>query len=288
MCSADDQAGAEESLLHLSTSEVLQWKTSLTESSMEDVNLLGSAVASTQKKSDIVAATTMARELADGLDSMMGQLLDKIEVDQVPEPDSRGSLIPGTAHYENSTPGIVTLCQDFYKVVAAFKFTLDPMAESGQQAASTECSVDSFPKLNEMLQHGATGLLRKAWKKIREAADETQHTATYEVVSKEYLDLKEIQDALKHLCDYTLDPQSLGSGCAPSSNAVPLQVQHPRTTSTGMPAAKCWKKKPTLKTWPERYVRIMEDPGSENRVGLFVFDDEATGVLGDLGSARST
>jgi len=55
-----------------------------------------------------------------------------------------------------------------------------------------------------------------------------------------------------------------------------------------MPAAKCWKKKPTLKTWPERYVRIREDPGSENRVGLFVFDDETTGVLGDLGSARTT
>ena len=261
---------------------------------MEDVNLLGSGVASMQKKSDIVAATTMARELADGLDSMMGQLLDKIEVDQVPEPDSRGSQIPGTAYYENSIPGIVTLCQDFYKVVAGFKFTLDPMLEGGQQAPSTVCSVDTFPKLNEMLQRGATGLLRKAWKKIREAADETQHTPTYEAVSKEYLDLKEIQDALKHLCDYTLDPKSLGSGSAPSSDAAPPDAQisggqlHRRSTSSGMPAAKCWKKKPTLKTWPERYVRIMEDPGSENRVGLFVFDDETTGVLGDLGSARTT
>lgn len=240
-----------------------------------------------QKKSDIVAATTMARELADGLDSMMGQLLDKIEVDQVPEPDLRGSQIPGTTYYENSTPGIVTLCQDFYKVVAAFKFTLDPMVDIGQQAPSTECSVDSFPKLNEMLQRGATGLLRKAWKQIREAADETQHSATYEMVSKEYLDLKEIQDALKHLCDYALDPESLGR--APSSEEQISGGQlHRRSTSTGMPAAKCWKKKPTLKTWPERYVRIMEDPGSENRVGLYVFDDEATGVLGDLGSARLT
>ena len=275
-------------MLHMSTDEVVQWKNSLTKSTLEDIQELGSEVASGMKKHDEQAAIKMALELAESLDSMMGEILDRIEVDQVPEPDSRGDKIPGTPYYENSTPGIVTLCQDFYKVIAKVKFTLEPGGPQGNKLA--ECTVESFPKLNEMLQQATTTLLRKAWKKIRDCADEPQQPANYQVVSATYLDLKNIKQALTNLCDYTLDPASFLQRAANSepTEGDPVSTDTPPGPSPqALPAAKCWKKKPTLRTWPERYIRLMENPGDDS-VGLYVFEDEASGIMGDFSKARAT
>lgn len=277
-------------MLHMSTDEVMQWKNSLTKSTLEDIQELGSEVASGMKKNDEQAAIKMALELAESLDSMMGEILDRIEVDQVPEPDSRGDKIPGTPYYENSTPGIVTLCQDFYKVIAKVKFTLEPGGPPGSGNKLAECTVESFPKLNEMLQQATTTLLRKAWKKIRDCADEPQQPANYQVVSATYLDLKNIKQALTNLCDYTLDPASFLRRAANSepTEGDPVSTDTPPGPSPqALPAAKCWKKKPTLRTWPERYIRLMENPGDDS-VGLYVFEDEASGIMGDFSKARAT
>ena len=140
-------------------------------------------------------------------------------------------------------------------------------------------SIQQYKYIHEKLLAATDELLFYNWQKVKDMAAMDKARPNADNVKEAFLSIEDVQAALGRLCNLHKQPAQValqvdgGAMVRTRSQAPPRMIPPPE--------AHCFKQKPMLGTWPERYIKIKDN--GMGSMGLYVYANK-----GDANSRGSS